>query len=124
MLDRKPSNFLFLNNMAWTLSEDLNQPEEGLKRVDEALERVGRQPHLLDTRGVILTRLGQLDEAVKDLEAAAAALPAGPVDFHLARAYQKKGQARRRPRPATAPARPASAPSSSRTRSGPTGTRS
>ena len=111
--------------MAWTLSEDLNQPEEGLKRIDEALEQVGRQPHILDTRGVIFTRLGRLDDAISDLEAAAAALPTGPVYFHLARAYQKKGQARRGPgRPATAPGRPASAPSSSSRRSGPTGTRS
>ena len=78
--------------MAWTLSEDLNRPEEGLKRADEALDHVGWQPHLLDTRGVILTRLGKLDDAIKDLESAATALPIGPVYYHLARAYQKKGR--------------------------------
>ena len=93
ILDRKPTNFMFLNNMAWTLSEDMNRPEDGLKRIDEALSRVGWQPNLLDTRGVILTRLGRLDEAINDLEAAAEALPAGSITFHLARAYKKKGRA-------------------------------
>ena len=71
---------------------DLNQPEEGLKQANEALLRIGRQPNLLDTRGVIEIRLGRLDDAIKDLEEAAEALPTGPVYFHLARAFQKKGR--------------------------------
>src|SRR5262249_12318166 len=68
ILDRKPSSYVFLNDMAWTLSEELKRPEEGLAKADEALKRVGRDPNLLDTRGVILTRLGKLDDAIKDLE--------------------------------------------------------
>jgi tetratricopeptide (TPR) repeat protein len=92
MLTRHPKNYMFLNNMAWTLSEYLDRPEEGLKQANEALERVGWQPHLLDTRGVIETRLGRLDLAIKDLEEAARALPSATVSFHLARAYQKSGR--------------------------------
>ena len=92
MLALRPENYLFLNNMAWTLSEDLNRPEEGLKQANEVLSRIGWQPNLIDTRGVIEIRLGQLDDAIKDLEQAAAALPTGPVYFHLARAFQKKGR--------------------------------
>ena len=42
---------------------------------------------------MILTRLDRLDDAIADLEAAADALPTGPICFHLARAYQKKGRA-------------------------------
>ena len=92
ILARKPTGFMFLNEMAWTLSEDLHRPEEALRRADEALEHVGREPDLLDTRGVILTRLGKLDEAIKDLESAASALPSGPVYYHLAKAYRKQGR--------------------------------
>ncbi len=92
MLALRPENYRFLNNMAWTLSEDLNRPEEGLKQANEALARIGWQPNLLDTRGVIEIRLGRLDDAIKDLEEAAAALPTGPIYFHLARAFQKKGR--------------------------------
>ena len=93
LLGRQPESYQFLNNMAWTLSEELGDPKEGLNRADEALEKLGPEPHLLDTRGVILTRLGRLDDAIRDLEAAAEALPSGTIDFHLARAYQMKGQA-------------------------------
>jgi tetratricopeptide (TPR) repeat protein len=92
ILDHQPSDFTFLNDMAWTLSEDLNRPEQGLERADEVLRRAGWQANFLDTRGVILTRLGKLDAAIKDLETAAAALPIGPVYYHLARAYEKKGR--------------------------------
>jgi tetratricopeptide (TPR) repeat protein len=92
ILDRNPSDFMFLNDMAWVLSEDLDRPEEGLKRIDEAIGHLGRGPNLLDTRGVILTKLGRLDDAIADLEPAAEALPIGPVYFHLARAYQRKNR--------------------------------
>ena len=89
ILSLRPVNFLFMNNMAWTLSEELDRPQDGLRVIDEAITKVGRQAHLLDTRGVILLRLGKLDAAINDLEVAAIALPTPPVYFHLARAYQK-----------------------------------
>ncbi|GAC1465098.1 MAG: hypothetical protein NVSMB9_04370 [Isosphaeraceae bacterium] len=88
----KPTDHTYLNNMAWTLSEEMNQPEAGLKSVDEAIALTGRQPQMLDTRGVILTRLARLDEAIRDLEDAANGLHDPSVYYHLARAYQKKGK--------------------------------
>ncbi|WP_422931941.1 tetratricopeptide repeat protein [Singulisphaera sp. PoT] len=91
LLKSKPNDRMFLNDMAWTLSENLDQPKEGLERANELIDRVGGQPYLLDTRGVILTRLGRYDEAIKDLEAASNAVPNGPFLYHLARAYLKKG---------------------------------
>ena len=72
-----------------------NDPEPvtaSILRVFEAIDKLGPQPHILDTRGVILTRLGRLDEAVKDLETATRVVPTGPILFHLARAYQKQGR--------------------------------
>jgi cellulose synthase operon protein C len=93
LLAQNPNNVLVLNNMAWTLSEDLNQPAEGLERIDAAIERIGRQPPLLDTRGVILTRLGKFDQAISDLEAAVQASPtAAAYYYHLARAYHNAGR--------------------------------
>jgi tetratricopeptide (TPR) repeat protein len=85
VLSRNPSDYLFLNNMAWTLSENMNQPEEGLKKIDEAVAKLGFDPHISDTRGVILTRLGRHDEAFKELQTAAASLPSAAVFYHLAR---------------------------------------
>ena len=92
MLQQNPSNYNFLNNMAWTISEEMNRPEVGIKWADDALRRAGIQPRILDTRGVILTRLNRLDEAINDLEAAFQGMPSASVAFHLARAYKLKGR--------------------------------
>ena len=40
----KPADLTFLNNMAWTLSESMGQPAEGLKYVEDAIERAGPRP--------------------------------------------------------------------------------
>ena len=92
ILAKNPTNLLFLNNMAWTLSEELGRAPEGFQKVEEAIAKVGRQSHLIDTRGVILLRLGKVDEAIKDLEAAVVTLPTAPIYYHLARAYKKAGR--------------------------------
>ena len=92
MRDRNPTDFGFLNNMAWTISEEMNHPEMGIKWADEAIRLAGIQPGILDTRGVILSRLNRHDEAIRDLEAAASDMPSASVYFHLARAYKRKGQ--------------------------------
>jgi tetratricopeptide (TPR) repeat protein len=89
MLALKPASPTFLNNLAWTLSEEMNNPREGIKWADEAIKALGPQPALLDTRGVVLTRLGRYDEAVHDLDAAVRATPSGSFLYHLARTYRK-----------------------------------
>jgi tetratricopeptide (TPR) repeat protein len=84
---RSTANLLFLNNGAWILSEDLGRPREALDRIEAVASKAGTSAHTLDTRGVILLRLGQTDRAIADLEAAADASPSGPICYHLARAY-------------------------------------
>jgi hypothetical protein len=85
---------LFLNNCAWILSEELGRPLEGLKRIETLIARSGGQPHTLDTRGVILIRLGQTDQAIRDLETAAGTIPSGPICYHLGRAYLAAGRSK------------------------------
>ena len=92
LLAMNPDNCLFINNLAWTLSEEMDQPELGCKWADEAVRRCGELPLILDTRGVILTHLGRFDEAVRDLSAAARDYPTGAVYYHLARAYKNQGK--------------------------------
>ncbi len=89
---RSPSNLLFLNNCAWILSEDLDRPLEGLKRIETLIARAGTQPHTLDTRGVIELRLGRVDQAIGDLETAAGSIPSAPICYHLTRAYIAAGR--------------------------------
>src|SRR5262249_35891499 len=92
MLDLNPSNFEFLNNMAWTLSEEMNKPDEALRWADEAVKKAGPKPAILDTRGVVLTRLKQFDRAARDLDEPAPHTPAGPLFYHLARPYKRAGR--------------------------------
>ena len=92
LLTGQPNNIAALNNLAWTLSEDLEKPDEALGPIDRAIG-LSDSPSLLDTRGVVLTRLNRLDEAIKDLEAAAKAKPSAMTYYHLARAHHKAGHA-------------------------------
>src|SRR5205823_1080120 len=67
VLDRRPENTLVLNNLAWALSEGLRRPAEALPYLDQLTRSAGRVAQVLDTRGVVLTRMGRVDEAIKDL---------------------------------------------------------
>ncbi len=91
-LESSPSTFRFLNNMAWTLSEGLKKPEEALPKVDDAIRREKRVPAYLDTRGVVLTRLGRFDEAIADLKESIVGAAGATTYYHLAKAYFKAGK--------------------------------
>ncbi len=92
LLTRIPRNPVVLNNLAWALSEGMNQPSEALEKIDDLIGLVGRSAESLDTRGVILMRLHRLEEAAKDLEEAVRAEPTGSHQFHLAQVYKKLGR--------------------------------
>jgi tetratricopeptide (TPR) repeat protein len=89
--DLRPS---IQNNIAWVLSEGLHRPDEAIGVADDLLRTQGRAAATLDTRGVILTRLGRPDEAIRDLEESIRIAPAPAHLFHLARAYRDAGKAR------------------------------
>jgi tetratricopeptide (TPR) repeat protein len=81
------------NNLAWILSEGMNRADEALGLIDALIARAGRKPDVLDTRGVILSRAGKYDAAIKDLEESVAAEPSPVAYFHLAVACRKAGLA-------------------------------
>ena len=89
----QPSNPWYLNNIAWLLSERFDDPSAGLEAIDRLLDRVGPVPSYLDTRGMILVRLGRSQEAVLDFQKVVQSMPTKPhYRYHLARAYLKAGQ--------------------------------
>ena len=92
VLARQPRNFVVLNNLAWALSEGLKQPSEGLEKIEELIKIAGRQPESLDTRAMILLRMGRIEPAIKDLEDVVQAEPTGHHLYHLARAYRNAGR--------------------------------
>ena len=95
LLESEPDNVIYLNNLAWALGECSDQPQEALELIDRAFLSLGtRLPELLDTRGVILDRLGRHDEAVTTIEEALLAQPNKAIyHFHLARALDAVGRA-------------------------------
>jgi tetratricopeptide (TPR) repeat protein len=96
VLEIKPDNILALNNLAWLLAFQYNRSSEALKLLEEAIRVAGLRPDLLDTRGVILSRMDRHQEALNDLEEAIAQQPNGLRYFHLAQVYwvqNKKNEA-------------------------------
>ena len=92
VLKRQPRHAIALNNLAWTLSEGLHQPSEALTYIDDVVRHFGRSAQALDTRGVILTRLGRHDEAIRDLEDSNRVKPSAVAEFHLALACHEAGR--------------------------------
>ncbi len=70
VLKRFPDHHKALNDLAWILAELGEDLEEARRLADHAVEIAGDDPHVLDTRGVVLTKSGLLNDARKDLERA------------------------------------------------------
>jgi tetratricopeptide (TPR) repeat protein len=89
LLARDPQNPnpMALNNLAWLLALNEGKYNEALKLVNRAVEVAGPVASRLDTRGMVHLLLGQTNQAVADLENAAAENPTDTVYFHLTRAY-------------------------------------
>ncbi len=69
-----------------------------MELLDKAIGLAGPRPGLLDTRAVILSRNGQHQNALSDLEEAIAQEPDGVRYFHLAQVFlalDKKDEASR-----------------------------
>ena len=92
VLDRSPDEPMALYNLALVLSEGLDRPDEALPVIDRLLARSGENAAFLGARGVILTRLGRLDDAIGDLERAVTLSPTADRHYYLARAYHKAGR--------------------------------
>lgn len=91
LLADRMENGNLLNNLAWALCEFQRKPEEALTFANQAIERYGNSPSLLDTRGVIYTRLNDRERALADLAAAVERQPTPSRRFHLARALALGG---------------------------------
>ncbi|QDV39624.1 tetratricopeptide repeat protein [Tautonia plasticadhaerens] len=91
VLDRRPGDQQALYNLALVLSEGLDRPEEGLEQLDRLEAAIGPAPKILGARGVILTRLGRFDQAIRALERCVELEPTADRHYFLARAYRKAG---------------------------------
>lgn len=94
LYNRLPGNPLFANNLASLLSQHRNDAES-LRRAQEVAQvlRGSRVPAFQDTYGWISFLNGNVDEAIRNLEPAAAGLADDAlVRYHLGKAYIAAGR--------------------------------
>ncbi len=92
VIQLKPNDVVTLNNLANLLAEQPGATDEALGYIDQAIRIAGRQPLLLDTKGVILMMGNRVEEAIPILEIAAAASPDPRLTFHLYIALSRAGR--------------------------------
>jgi tetratricopeptide (TPR) repeat protein len=68
ILEAEPNHPRALNDSAWILSESLRDYKKALELADRGVAAAPDDDHLRDTRGVILSRLGRLQDALKEFE--------------------------------------------------------
>lgn len=93
LIKLEPRNVGAMNNLAVMLAEVPETRAESIRVIDKAIEIAGEQPGLLDTKGTILVYLGESQNALFLLEAAAReAGTDARHHFHLAAAYHGVGE--------------------------------
>ena len=93
-VEKWPDDLLVLNNLAWliALRDEDKIKTAALDYLNHAIKLGGRQAELLDSRGVLYTKLGQSQDAITDLSEAIKKSPSAPKYFHLAQAYLQAGR--------------------------------
>jgi tetratricopeptide (TPR) repeat protein len=86
VLKQDKDNAVALNNLAWHLSQRPGRGAEALPLINRALELLGPQAALLDTRATVHLRMGRGDLALADMEKVARDDPSATRLFHLAQA--------------------------------------
>lgn len=95
-IEMSPGSSGPLNNLAWLLAFEAGREAEALAWINRAIAGDGPSPDLLDTRAVVLMRMGRYAEAIRELEDASLAAPKNAsLYFHMAQARQlsKNGRA-------------------------------
>jgi tetratricopeptide (TPR) repeat protein len=97
VLEQDPYHLAALKGLGRMLGEDLGRPAAGLEYIEKAIRFEPDDPHVLDTRGVLLLRLGRLDEARQALERCVQRAHDAPkirarALLHLAQTYEQQGE--------------------------------
>jgi tetratricopeptide (TPR) repeat protein len=90
-IEQGQGDVVALNNLAWLLAMRNEKLNEALDLINRAIDRRGPLAELLDTRGVVYTKLGDTRHAIEDLDQATTDAPTGPKYFHLAQAHLRAG---------------------------------
>ena len=81
-----------LNNYAYLLADNLKKPREAIPLAEKAARVARSDAHVLDTLGWCYVLDGQIEKGMDILEEARRSEELPEIFYHLACAYQKKGQ--------------------------------
>ncbi len=83
ILDANPEDADALNALGYTLADRTDRHQEAYALIRQALDRAPEAPHILDSMGWVLYKLGRLNEAVPYLEKAWSLMPDHEIAAHL-----------------------------------------
>jgi tetratricopeptide (TPR) repeat protein len=86
LLSRDPANGVLQALLAWLLGVREESHSEAIGLINRAIETLGPDPDLLDTRAVIHLASGRVDEAIAELQNVTSQRPSSVYWFHLSRA--------------------------------------
>ncbi len=97
LLTLQPDNLIAINNLTWVMCEEQGKFKQALELAQRGLKIAPNYIDLIDTRGVVYYRLGELEKAIQDFTKCIRLYPstaraAAASRFHLARAYAEFGQ--------------------------------
>ena len=91
VLEQEPDHAQALNALGYTLADETTRYEEAFELISKAYALMPDSAAILDSMGWVHYRRGNLDEAIKFLEKAAAADSDGEIAAHLGEVYWAKG---------------------------------
>jgi tetratricopeptide (TPR) repeat protein len=91
VLEQDPDHAQALNALGYTLADETTRYEEAFELISKAYALMPDSAAILDSMGWVHYRRGNLDEAIKFLEKAAAADGDGEIAAHLGEVYWVKG---------------------------------
>ena len=87
-----PNNIVALNNLAYLLATNANQPDEAMGFAEQAKELNPNSAEVEDTIGWVLYRKGLFSMALQHLESASQKSSDPAIRYHLGMAYLKAGK--------------------------------
>jgi Tfp pilus assembly protein PilF len=91
ILNRYPDSVVVLNNLAWLLAVQNQRLTEALELINSAIKNGGPLATFLDTRALVLIKMGKYDAAIAELNQAMKEEPSPTVRLHLAQAMLLSG---------------------------------
>jgi tetratricopeptide (TPR) repeat protein len=92
-LKLNPNDAIAKNNLAWLYAEHGGSIAVALRLAQESRSALPKDPHVADTLGWLLVKIGSANSAVPYLRECIAAFPANPAyHYHLGMAYFNAGQ--------------------------------